>query len=61
MSMATPNEAKNYTNDVGQIEWGAMPLNAALDKLKTTREGLTTEEAQKRLSEYGPNKLPRRR
>ncbi|KAJ0396598.1 hypothetical protein ATCC90586_004060 [Pythium insidiosum] len=58
MSMATPNEAKNYTNDVGQIEWGAMPLNAALDKLKTTREGLTTEEAQKRLSEYGPNKLP---
>ncbi|KAF1788251.1 P-type ATPase, cytoplasmic domain N [Phytophthora cactorum] len=50
MSMATPNDVKNYTNDVGQIQWAQVPLNAALDKLKTSRE--------KRLAEYGPNKLP---
>lgn len=56
--MATPNESKNYMNDVGQVQWGQIPLNAALDKLKTTREGLTAEEAARRLQEHGPNKLP---
>jgi H+-transporting ATPase len=58
MSMATPNDAKNYTNEVGQIQWAQIPLNAALDKLKTSREGLTSDEAQRRIAEYGPNKLP---
>lgn len=58
MSMATPNDAKNYTNEVGQIQWAQVPLNAALDKLKSSREGLTTAEAEKRIAEYGPNKLP---
>lgn len=58
MSMATPSDAKNYMNDAGQIQWAQIPLNAALDKLKATREGLTSDEAQKRLAEYGPNKLP---
>ncbi|KAH9130155.1 hypothetical protein LEN26_008797, partial [Aphanomyces euteiches] len=57
-SLTTPHEQKNYINDAGQIEWGAIPLNAALDKLKTSREGLSTGEAQKRLKEHGPNKLP---
>ena len=28
-----------------------------ISSLKTTRDGLTAEEAGKRLSEYGPNKL----
>ncbi|TDH65601.1 hypothetical protein CCR75_009776 [Bremia lactucae] len=58
MSLATPNDVKNYTNDVGQIQWAQVPLNAALDKLKTSREGLTSSEAERRLAEYGPNKLP---
>lgn len=57
-SLATPNETKNYTNEIGQIQWAQVPLNAALDKLKSSREGLTSDEAQKRLAEYGPNKLP---
>ncbi|KAF4027444.1 haloacid dehalogenase-like hydrolase, partial [Phytophthora infestans] len=57
MSLATPNDVKNYTNDVGQIQWAQVPLNAALDKLKSSREGLTSDEAE-RLAEYGPNKLP---
>ncbi|OQR88130.1 P-type ATPase (P-ATPase) Superfamily, partial [Thraustotheca clavata] len=57
--ISTPNDAKNYVNEAGQIEWAAIPLNAALDKLKTTREGLSSEEAQRRLIEYGPNALPK--
>ncbi|OQR86857.1 P-type ATPase (P-ATPase) Superfamily [Achlya hypogyna] len=57
--MSTPNDAKNYVNEAGQVEWGAMPLNAALDKLKATREGLSSDEAQKRLIEHGPNALPK--
>ncbi|KDO16295.1 hypothetical protein SPRG_18171, partial [Saprolegnia parasitica CBS 223.65] len=57
--MTTPNDAKNYVNDAGQIQWGAIPLNAALDKLKATREGLSTAEAEKRLIEHGPNALPK--
>ncbi|KDO27509.1 hypothetical protein SPRG_06776 [Saprolegnia parasitica CBS 223.65] len=57
--MATPNDAKNYVNEAGQIEWGAIPLNAALDKLKATREGLSSAEAEKRLIEHGPNALPK--
>ncbi|OQR99941.1 P-type ATPase (P-ATPase) Superfamily [Achlya hypogyna] len=36
-----------------------MPLNAALDKLKATREGLSSDEAQKRILEHGPNALPK--
>ncbi|CAH0521947.1 unnamed protein product [Peronospora belbahrii] len=58
LSLATPNDVKNYTNDVGQVQWAQVPLNAALDKLKSCREGLTSDEAEKRLAEYGPNKLP---
>ncbi|OQR86861.1 P-type ATPase (P-ATPase) Superfamily [Achlya hypogyna] len=57
--MSTPNDAKNYVNEAGQIEWGVMPLNAALDKLKATRDGLSSAEAQKRLIEHGPNALPK--
>ncbi|KDO26869.1 hypothetical protein SPRG_08158 [Saprolegnia parasitica CBS 223.65] len=58
-NLATPNDAKNYVNEAGQIEWGAIPLNVALDKLKATREGLSSDEAQKRLLEHGPNALPK--
>ncbi|OQR80548.1 P-type ATPase (P-ATPase) Superfamily, partial [Thraustotheca clavata] len=58
-ALNTPNDAKNYVNEAGQIEWGAIPLNAALDKLKATREGLSSSEAQRRLIEYGPNALPK--
>ncbi|KAI9917888.1 hypothetical protein PsorP6_012695 [Peronosclerospora sorghi] len=58
ISLAKPNDVKKYTNDVGQIQWADVPLNAALDKLKSSREGLTSHEAEKRLAEYGPNKLP---
>ncbi|OQR96430.1 P-type ATPase (P-ATPase) Superfamily [Thraustotheca clavata] len=50
---------ESYLNALGQVEWGKIPLNGALEKLTTTREGLSSEEAQKRLDIYGPNALPK--
>ncbi|KAF0682836.1 Aste57867_25059 [Aphanomyces stellatus] len=58
MASGPPLGKDEYVNGVGQVEWGAMPLYAALDKLKATRNGLTTAEALTRLKEHGPNKLP---
>ncbi|EQC33461.1 hypothetical protein SDRG_08972 [Saprolegnia diclina VS20] len=45
------------SNDA-HVEWGVLPLNGALEKLVTTRGGLSSEEAQKRLGEWGANALP---
>ncbi|KAG7381249.1 hypothetical protein PHYPSEUDO_006254, partial [Phytophthora pseudosyringae] len=56
--MATPDTRNDFVNELGHVQWAQVPLNAALDKLKTSREGLTSDEAEKRLAEYGPNKLP---
>ncbi|DAZ98934.1 TPA: hypothetical protein N0F65_001373 [Lagenidium giganteum] len=39
-------------------KWEELPLNAALDQLGTTREGLTSKEAQRRLNKHGLNQLP---
>jgi magnesium-transporting ATPase (P-type) len=35
----------------------SLPVKEIFEYLKTSREGLTTEEANKRLAEYGPNTL----
>ncbi|MEM1674616.1 MAG: HAD-IC family P-type ATPase [Candidatus Bathyarchaeia archaeon] len=37
--------------------WHAMREEEVLEALKTSREGLSSEEAKRRLVEYGPNKL----
>ncbi|MEM2321605.1 MAG: cation-transporting P-type ATPase, partial [Candidatus Bathyarchaeia archaeon] len=37
--------------------WHAMSEEKVLEALKTSRSGLSAEEARKRLLEYGPNKL----
>lgn len=37
--------------------WHSMSEEEVLDALKTSRNGLSSEEAKRRLSEYGPNKL----
>jgi magnesium-transporting ATPase (P-type) len=38
--------------------WHQVPLDEALAELGTTREGLAEEEAARRLSRHGPNRLP---
>ncbi|MFA7691718.1 MAG: magnesium-translocating P-type ATPase [Candidatus Hydrogenedentales bacterium] len=39
------------------VELSLTPLEAVLDTLKTTTQGLTADEAEERLDEYGPNEL----
>ncbi|KAK4754944.1 hypothetical protein SAY87_008701 [Trapa incisa] len=56
--MGSPNsgisleEIKNENIDLERI-----PVDEVFEQLKCTREGLTTEEGQKRLEIFGPNKL----
>jgi Ca2+-transporting ATPase len=38
-------------------EWHAMEKEKLLESLKSTEEGLSTEEAERRLQEFGPNEL----
>ena len=38
-------------------EWHAMEKERLVESLKSTEEGLSTEEAERRLQEFGPNEL----
>ena len=40
------------------VTWHALPEDDLLARLRTTAEGLTSAEARRRLTEYGPNSLP---
>ena len=40
-------------------DWFAMPLPAVLEALSATSEGLSEDDAARRLAEHGPNVLPR--
>ena len=42
-------------------DWHAKKEKDVLDKLKTTLNGLSAEEASNRLSKYGPNRLVEKR
>jgi len=42
-------------------EWHAMEKKKALESLKATKAGLSTEEAERRLQEFGPNELMERK
>ena len=39
------------------MEWYQMDVRQALDAFTSAEEGLSSEEAARRLTEYGPNKL----
>lgn len=39
------------------MKWQNLSVDEVLDKLKSTSDGLTTEEAQKRVTKYGKNEL----
>ncbi|UCZ57933.1 cation-transporting P-type ATPase [Desulfurispirillum indicum] len=40
------------------MNWHALEADVAMEQLKSRPEGLTPEEVQERLKEYGPNSLP---
>lgn len=46
------------TNAESAHNWHAMPADAVLSALDTHSSGLSDDEAQRRLHEHGPNKLP---
>ncbi|KAL5574495.1 hypothetical protein UlMin_016194 [Ulmus minor] len=48
----TLEDIKNETVDLERL-----PIHRVFEELLTTKEGLTTEEGQKRLTTFGPNKL----
>ena len=55
---------RNGAPGAEQREWHALNTEEVLDHLKVEGNGLTSEEAKKRLELYGPNQLreaPRRR
>jgi len=37
--------------------WHTLTADETLEKLASSREGLSSDEAARRLSEYGPNQL----
>lgn len=41
-----------------QVRWHQMEVEEVLARLKTSREGLSDDEAARRLKQYGPNQLP---
>ncbi len=48
------------SHDVGSqpaVDWHALDPDAALQRLETSRTGLSAEQAIRRLGEYGPNRL----
>ena len=48
---------KNGTEDIKQREWHALSPQQVLEHLNVAGNGLTSEEAKKRLEHYGPNQL----
>ncbi len=49
---------KNKTKNVGTDRWHSYPLNDVYKNLKSSEEGLTSEEAKKRFDIHGINALP---
>jgi len=49
---------KKSTTPATRKQWYHLTLSEVSEKLKTTKKGITPQEAKKRLEEYGPNVLP---
>ncbi len=55
MTSETRQESGNRTSS----EWHSLEVEEVLKAFEASREGLSTEEAERRLEKYGPNQLPR--
>ncbi|MBP1725641.1 MAG: Cation transporter/ATPase, N-terminus, partial [Deltaproteobacteria bacterium] len=42
---------------MGETEWYALPVDEALKQLESSPEGLSQDEAARRLERFGPNTL----
>lgn len=52
------NGEKVFEDKELRVKWHALELRSSLDKLKTSAEGLSSQEAARRRVEFGPNALP---
>jgi len=50
-------EPTNANNDIPQQDWHALKAEDVLKHLEVHENGLTSEEAQQRLKQYGENQL----
>jgi magnesium-transporting ATPase (P-type) len=52
-----------HATDTAQVSWHSLSVEEVLNRLASRPEGLTQQEAERRLVKYGPNRLrpPRRR
>eukprot|EP01132_Coremiostelium_polycephalum_P001947 gene1947-2383_t len=48
----------NYRKTLERKKEGVKPLESIMEELKTSSQGLTSAEAQQRMEQYGPNKIP---
>src|SRR5579864_6093231 len=58
MMQAKASQAKSPSSSEGKTETPAtptIPLQTQFEQLQSSEQGLTSEEAQKRLAAYGPN------
>jgi len=51
-------ENSNTTVESKKIYWHNLSTSAVLEKLDVTEKGLSSEKAEQRLNQHGPNKLP---
>ncbi len=52
------NEESSNEESSSKTKWHNLSASSILEKLNVSDEGLKSEEAEKRLNEHGPNKLP---
>jgi P-type Ca2+ transporter type 2C len=54
---AIESVSTNVSTTGGALEWHRVPADAALERLDSSRGGLSSEEAESRLARFGPNEL----
>ena len=58
VSHTVPHDTEHHApHDAGHQEWHTLEVKEVLDHLKVRGNGLTSEEAKRRLEHYGPNQL----
>lgn len=45
------------TTDIAPLPWHSLPVEEVLNRVASRSQGLTAEEVERRLAEYGPNRL----
>jgi magnesium-transporting ATPase (P-type) len=51
------NAMAQHTTDTAQVSWHSLSVEEVLKRIASRPEGLTQQETEQRLAEYGPNRL----